>query len=87
MLGDSWCKRATEHRCCLLLAGRQAYVRQEDIFFSQLTVRETLQMAARLRLPAAMPAEETDRRVDALIQRLGLVGAPVSLPPLSRGSP
>lgn len=51
-----------------------AYVTQEDLFFSQLTVKETLQMAARMRLPADMPKEERDAFVDALIRRLGLVG-------------
>jgi ABC-type multidrug transport system ATPase subunit len=32
----------------------QAFVRQQDEFYSQLTVRETLLMAARLRLPDSM---------------------------------
>ena len=52
---------------------RQAFVRQEDIFYTQMTVRETLMFAARLRLPAAMDLEEKTARVDALLQRLGLV--------------
>ena len=54
---------------------RQAYVQQEDIFYSQLTVRETLLMAAHLRMPAAVPASEKDALVESLIKRLGLVKA------------
>eukprot|EP00850_Spirogloea_muscicola_P021683 SM000258S09099 [mRNA] locus=s258:40817:44791:+ [translate_table: standard] len=52
---------------------RQAYVRQEDIFYSQLTVRETLVMAAKLQLPKSMPEAFKDSYVDSLLQRLGLV--------------
>eukprot|EP00850_Spirogloea_muscicola_P011306 SM000069S20743 [mRNA] locus=s69:581477:585310:- [translate_table: standard] len=52
---------------------RQAYVRQEDIFYSQLTVRETLVMAAKLQLPESMPEAAKDAYVDSLLQRLGLV--------------
>lgn len=50
----------------------QAYVRQQDVFYSQLTVRETLLMAARLRLPRSMPLEEKTQMVDDLINNLGL---------------
>ena len=39
------------------------------------TCRETLVMAARLRLPADMPDAEKEERVEALIKRLGLTGA------------
>ena len=44
-----------------------------DSCYTQMTVRETLMFAARLRLPAAMDLEEKTARVDALLQRLGLV--------------
>ena len=54
---------------------RVAYVRQEDIFYTQMTVRETLLFAARLRLPARVPRAEKERRVDELIERLGLAKA------------
>lgn len=50
----------------------QAYVKQQDIFYSQLTVRETLLMAARLRLPRGMSIEEKTEKVDELINHLGL---------------
>jgi hypothetical protein len=48
------------------------FVAQEDIFYSQLTVRETLLMAAELRLPAGTKREEREELVDAIIGRLGL---------------
>lgn len=48
-------------------------MRQEDIFFSQLTVRETLLMAAKLQLPAELSDSEKELHVEALIQNLGLV--------------
>lgn len=50
-----------------------AYVTQEDLFFSQLTVRETLDIAAKMRLPADMSAHDKQRFADALIRKLGLV--------------
>eukprot|EP00752_Nemacystus_decipiens_P009766 g8722.t1 len=50
----------------------QAYVKQEDVFYSQLTVRETLLMAARLRLPRSMSLEDKTAMVDELISKLGL---------------
>jgi ABC-type multidrug transport system ATPase subunit len=52
---------------------RQGYVQQEDIFYSQLTVRETLTMAAHLRLPKTMSDSKRDKYVEDLISRLGLV--------------
>lgn len=42
------------------------------MFYSQLTVRETLLMAARLRLPRSMPLESKTVMVDELISKLGL---------------
>ncbi|KAF6138891.1 hypothetical protein GIB67_025620 [Kingdonia uniflora] len=50
-----------------------AYVRQEDLFFSQLTVRETLSLAAELQLPDVVSVEEREEYVNNLIYRLGLV--------------
>ncbi|KAI3996199.1 hypothetical protein MKX01_022693 [Papaver californicum] len=50
-----------------------AYVRQEDLFFSQLTVRETLSLAAELQLSNIYSVEERDGYVDDLLIRLGLV--------------
>lgn len=53
----------------------QAYVRQQDLFYSQLTVRETLLMAARLRLPPSLTLREKTSLVDRLLKRLGLAKA------------
>lgn len=50
-----------------------AYVRQEDLFFSQLTVRETLSLAAELQLTEIASVEERDEYVNTLLFRLGLV--------------
>jgi ABC-type multidrug transport system ATPase subunit len=51
---------------------RSGFVAQEDLFYSQLTVRETLGMAAELRMPAAVPAADRQASVEAVIRRLGL---------------
>lgn len=48
-----------------------AYVTQEDLFFSQLTVQETLEVAASLRLSASK--EERLAVVDNVLRTLGLV--------------
>ncbi|KAJ1402916.1 P-loop containing nucleoside triphosphate hydrolase [Sesbania bispinosa] len=50
-----------------------AYVRQEDLFFSQLTVRETLSLATELQLPNLSSAEERDEYVNNLLFKLGLI--------------
>ncbi|CAN0473936.1 unnamed protein product, partial [Laminaria digitata] len=50
----------------------QAYVKQEDVFYSQLTVKETLMMAARLRLPSSMSLDGKTAMVDELMNKLGL---------------
>ncbi|KAG8382796.1 hypothetical protein BUALT_Bualt05G0114500 [Buddleja alternifolia] len=50
-----------------------AFVRQEDLFFSQLTVRETLSLAAELQLRDISSVEERDVYVNDLLFKLGLV--------------
>ncbi|PSS13459.1 ABC transporter G family member 7 like [Actinidia chinensis var. chinensis] len=50
-----------------------AYVRQEDLFFSQLTVRETLSLAAELQLQEISSVEERDEYVNNLLFKIGLV--------------
>lgn len=52
---------------------KYAYVRQEDLFFSQLTVRETLSLAAELQLKEISSADERDDYVNNLLFKLGLV--------------
>ncbi|CAN6856412.1 unnamed protein product [Brassica oleracea] len=54
-------------------AFKLAFVRQEDLFFSQLTVRETLSFAAELQLREMSSDEERDEYVNNLLFRLGLV--------------
>lgn len=50
-----------------------AYVTQEDLFFSELSVEETLLFAARMRLPQDMQdAESREAFVDDLTRKLGL---------------
>lgn len=51
---------------------RQGFVAQEDVFYSQLTVRETLMMAAQLRLPKSMADSEKEEYVTELLNKLGL---------------
>jgi ABC transport system ATP-binding/permease protein len=48
------------------------YVPQDDIIHTELTVRRALEYAAQLRLPADTSAEERRRRVDEVIETLGL---------------
>ena len=48
------------------------YVMQDDLFFSQLTVRETLQFTADIRIPDTATAEEKSARIDELVASLRL---------------
>ncbi|KAL5553380.1 hypothetical protein UlMin_040781 [Ulmus minor] len=56
-----------------------AFVRQEDLFFSQLTVRETLSLAAELQLPEIATVEARDEYVNNLLFKLGLVNCADSI--------
>lgn len=49
------------------------YVLQQDIFFSSLTLRETLQFTARVRLPDKMSNEQITSKVNEIIQDLDLL--------------
>ncbi|EDQ85608.1 uncharacterized protein MONBRDRAFT_34196 [Monosiga brevicollis MX1] len=49
-----------------------AYVLQNDVFYAELTVRETITISAKLRLPADMSKEERQQRIDNVIAELGL---------------
>ena len=51
---------------------RSAYVMQQDILLPTLTVKETLQYAAELRLPPPMTASERRRIIEDVIIELGL---------------
>ena len=51
------------------------YVQQDDILMGNLTVRETLRYAAMLRLPRDMKLKSKMKKVDAVMEELGLSGA------------
>ncbi|GLC56908.1 hypothetical protein PLESTB_001162200 [Pleodorina starrii] len=54
---------------------RQAFVQQEDLFYSMLSVQETLSLAAELRLPQQMSPEARAHYVSQLVGVLGLAKA------------
>ncbi|KAK1286669.1 ABC transporter G family member 6 [Acorus calamus] len=49
-----------------------AYVMQDDLLYPMLTVEETLMFSAEFRLPRSLPKAEKKKRVQTLIERLGL---------------
>ncbi|TPX31061.1 hypothetical protein SmJEL517_g05515 [Synchytrium microbalum] len=49
------------------------FVESDDLMYEQLTVRETLMYAAKLKLPQTMTYNEKRSRVDSVISRLGLL--------------
>jgi ABC-type multidrug transport system ATPase subunit len=49
-----------------------AYVLQEDVFISELTVEETLNYAAWTRLPDSMSWEKKRERVTTMLEMMGL---------------
>ncbi|KAL6530166.1 ABC transporter G member 6 [Orobanche hederae] len=58
-----------------LLKVISAYVMQDDLLFSMLTVEETLMFAAEFRLPRTLSKSKKELRVQALIDQLGLRNA------------
>lgn len=52
---------------------KTGFVAQEDLFFSQLTVRETLTMASELRAKRGSTAQEKEELVETVIRQLGLI--------------
>ncbi len=50
----------------------QGYVTQEDVLIGTLTVRETIQYSARLRLPDKLSPKELKEIVDSTIVEMGL---------------
>ncbi|KAG6407781.1 hypothetical protein SASPL_130779 [Salvia splendens] len=61
-----------------VLASQLAYIRKEDLFFSQLTVRETLSLAAELQLQDISSVEARDQYVNDLLFKTGLIPVIVS---------
>ena len=69
-----------------------AYVQQDDVFCGQLTVREHLWFHAMLRLDEKMSISEKEKKVDDVLQELGLtkckdsvIGVPERLKSISGG--
>ncbi|KAL8824614.1 MAG: hypothetical protein Q9191_004935 [Dirinaria sp. TL-2023a] len=67
-----------------IIQALSSYVEQEDALIGSLTVRETMDFAARLSLPSSVTRRERRRRVDGLIAAFGLqnqsdtiVGTPI----------
>ncbi|XP_062612613.1 uncharacterized protein LOC134274352 [Saccostrea cucullata] len=54
------------------LGRKICYVLQQDIFFPSLTLRETLQFTAKIRLPDKMSNEQITSKVDEIIKDLDL---------------
>lgn len=52
-----------------------AYVMQDDLLYSMLTIQETLMFSAEFRLPRSFSKEKKQKRVEALIDQLGLRSA------------
>ncbi|ELR21493.1 ABC2 type transporter superfamily protein [Acanthamoeba castellanii str. Neff] len=55
------------------LKRRMAYVMQEDIFFPEISVRETVRTAAMLKLPRKMSAADKKAAVESVLSELGIV--------------
>lgn len=51
---------------------RMAYVLQDDVFFPNLTVRDTVTYTSYLKLPKKMSMKQKRERVDEIITELGL---------------
>ncbi|XP_047128851.1 uncharacterized protein LOC100203026 isoform X1 [Hydra vulgaris] len=58
--------------CSKLLRRKIGYVMQEDIFFPNLTIRQTLEFVGKIRLPDSMKWSEKLAVVDKVIDDLGL---------------
>ncbi|PAN12905.1 hypothetical protein PAHAL_2G299600 [Panicum hallii] len=58
-----------------LAYGTSAYVTQDDVLMTTLTVREAVHYSAQLQLPAAMPAAAKRERAEETLREMGLEGA------------
>lgn len=68
----SCCGEGSERNPEICVIGDGFSVLQDDVVMGTLTVRENLNFSAALRLPAAIPQEEKEQKVNKLIQELGL---------------
>ncbi|GJM87811.1 hypothetical protein PR202_ga03804 [Eleusine coracana subsp. coracana] len=55
--------------------GTSAYVTQDDVLMTTLTVREAVHYSAQLQLPSAMAAAEKRERAEETLREMGLEGA------------
>ncbi|XP_025016852.1 protein white isoform X3 [Tetranychus urticae] len=55
------------------LSSCSSYVQQEDLFFGVLSVREHLRFQLKLRTPVSMNASQIDKRIDQILEKLGLM--------------
>lgn len=69
---DSGCIRLNRERLTKRWKRRICYVLQQDIFFPDLTLRQTLEYAARLRLPESMSRRQKMLYVDHIIDVMDL---------------
>ncbi|WVZ65282.1 hypothetical protein U9M48_014676 [Paspalum notatum var. saurae] len=58
-----------------LAYGTSAYVTQDDVLMTTLTVREAVHYSAQLQLPGAMPASAKRERAEETLREMGLEGA------------
>ncbi|KAG5245142.1 ABC transporter family member [Salix suchowensis] len=58
-----------------LAFGTSAYVTQDDILMTTLTVREAVHFSAQLQLPDSMPTSEKKERAEITIREMGLQGS------------
>ncbi|RLN33844.1 ABC transporter G family member 11 [Panicum miliaceum] len=58
-----------------LAYGTSAYVTQDDVLMTTLTVREAVHYSAQLQLPGAMPAAAKRERAEETLREMGLEGA------------
>jgi ABC transport system ATP-binding/permease protein len=70
--GDVLLNGSNLHRAFAALKSRLGYVPQDDIVHRELTVEESLDYTARLRLPPDTSAAERDKRVAAVLATLEL---------------
>jgi ATP-binding cassette subfamily G (WHITE) protein 2 len=48
------------------------YVLQDDLLMAMMSVRETLEFSAKLRLPQSMTQQQKEQRIDRVMTELGL---------------
>lgn len=71
---DSGSIRLNRERVSKKWRRKICYVLQQDIFFAELTLRETLTYTAMLRMPDKMPKADKMRCVDNILDTLELTG-------------